>query len=396
MQDSGTMALTAEDGILPGERDDTRIPKRPGQFDFDGNSLDFAGLIIVNALLSMVTLGIYRFWAKTHIRRFLWRSVRFQGERFEYTGRGKELLIGFLIITAILLPVYLILSFLGQWLAQNGQEGAVVAVNLFTALAALFLIGVAMYRAQRYRLSRTRWRGIRFALTGSPSAYGLRFFGFTLLNMVTLGLVYPFMIVGLWRRIWAETTFGSEPFSCDAAGRALFGTFLLHALAMLVVTLVVGGGLFFVILGASGELEALTMAARYRLPPPESTGPVLAFGGLFSLWVGNIAALPVWVSFLGRKYRYLAAHTRIGGSHFVVDYTYGQLLGLAFGNLMWVIFTMGLLKPYTYFRTTRFMCAHMSLSDPLAADTILQSQQPVPGSGEGLADAFDVDGLGDF
>ena len=38
------------------------------------------------------------------------------------------------------------------------------------------VVGNAMYRAQRYRLSRTEWRGIRGGLVGSPGAYGWTYF----------------------------------------------------------------------------------------------------------------------------------------------------------------------------------------------------------------------------
>ena len=58
---------------------------------------------MVNLLLTIVTLGIYRFWAKTRIRRYLWSQTEFLGDRFEYTGTGKELLIGFLIVFAFLI-----------------------------------------------------------------------------------------------------------------------------------------------------------------------------------------------------------------------------------------------------------------------------------------------------
>ncbi|WP_163317442.1 DUF898 family protein, partial [Enterobacter hormaechei] len=53
------------------------------------------------------TVGFYRFWLTTDIRRHLWSNTLIDGDGAEYTGRGKELLIGFLVALAILVPVYL-------------------------------------------------------------------------------------------------------------------------------------------------------------------------------------------------------------------------------------------------------------------------------------------------
>ena len=37
-------------------------------------------LTIINFLLGIVTLTIYRFWAKTNVRRHIWRCVHINGE----------------------------------------------------------------------------------------------------------------------------------------------------------------------------------------------------------------------------------------------------------------------------------------------------------------------------
>src|SRR4030043_1381420 len=84
-------------------------------------SSDLWRLLIRGALLLMVTLGIYRFWLATDVRRFLWSNTEIAGETLEYTGTPLELLLGFLIAIAILIPVYigfflaaLDLGFIGQ------------------------------------------------------------------------------------------------------------------------------------------------------------------------------------------------------------------------------------------------------------------------------------------
>lgn len=66
-------------------------------FVYDGRLGELYVLFIKNLLLTIITLGIYRFWAKTRVRRYLWSHTSLFGDRFEYTGTGKELFLGFLI-----------------------------------------------------------------------------------------------------------------------------------------------------------------------------------------------------------------------------------------------------------------------------------------------------------
>ena len=49
----------------------------------------------------------------------------------------------------------------------------------------------ACYRARRYRLTRTVFRGIRFHQSGSPWSYALRSLSWWIVTAMTLGLAYP-------------------------------------------------------------------------------------------------------------------------------------------------------------------------------------------------------------
>src|SRR6185437_9615849 len=61
-------------------------------------------LLIKNFLLTIVTLGFYRFWARVRVRRYFWSSLRLADEPLEYTGTGLELFVGFLIAVAVIAP----------------------------------------------------------------------------------------------------------------------------------------------------------------------------------------------------------------------------------------------------------------------------------------------------
>ena len=51
-------------------------------------------------VLMLLTLGWSRFWGRTRLRRYLWNHFAILGDRFEYRGRGIELLIGFVLALA--------------------------------------------------------------------------------------------------------------------------------------------------------------------------------------------------------------------------------------------------------------------------------------------------------
>src|ERR1700676_5446020 len=82
-------------------------PPLPAALSFSGDRGEFHRLVTRGALLELVTVGFYRFWLATDIRRHLWSHTSIDGDAAEYTGRGKELLIGFLIAMAVIVPVYL-------------------------------------------------------------------------------------------------------------------------------------------------------------------------------------------------------------------------------------------------------------------------------------------------
>src|SRR5262245_52016259 len=112
----------------------------------------FVKLIFKNGLLILLTTSIYRFWARTNMRRYLWNNVVIGGEPLEYTGRGIELFIGFLIASSILFPVFLLYTAL-QFLLMNSDWGLYALGFLYVA-AIMVLTQVAIYRMRRYKLTR--------------------------------------------------------------------------------------------------------------------------------------------------------------------------------------------------------------------------------------------------
>jgi len=184
---------------------------------FTGIRRDFRRLITRGALLEFITLGFYRFWLATDMRRHLWSHTEVGGDTAEYTGTAKELLIGFLFALAILVPIYLAYFYLTLEV-ERWAAFASVPLLLFFYLFTQF----AVYRARRYRLTRTIWRGVRFWMTGSGWNYAFRAFGWSILLGLTLGLALPWQRASLERYKMRHTHYGDLPGRFEGTGGELF------------------------------------------------------------------------------------------------------------------------------------------------------------------------------
>jgi len=130
-------------------------------FTFEGNWREYAPIAFTNLLLTIVTLGVYRFWATTRTRRYLWSRSRFVDENLEWAGSGKELMIGFLLAMLVFAVPFILVTQVAQAMILRGQIALGTGLTLASWLMIFYLGGLARYRALRYRLGRTRWRGIR-------------------------------------------------------------------------------------------------------------------------------------------------------------------------------------------------------------------------------------------
>ena len=118
-----------------------RVAATPG-VEVDGGIGEFTGIFVVNLLLTIITIGIYRFWAITRWRRYFWSHMAFQEERFEYTGRGGKLFLGALFgagrLDRVECPAELLSDFLLAGPSGTGFHLAMVALYL-----TFFLLGAA-------------------------------------------------------------------------------------------------------------------------------------------------------------------------------------------------------------------------------------------------------------
>ncbi len=192
-------------------------PPPPAAVSFSGDRGEFRRLVMRGTGLELVTVGFYRFWLATDIRRHLWSNTDIGDDAAEYTGRGKELLLGFLFALAILVPIYLVYFLIGLEV-ERAKAFAGLPLVLFFYLFGQF----AIYRARRYRLTRTVWCGVRFWMSGSGWAFAARSALWGILVILTVGLMLPWREAALERYKMRHSYYGDLPGRFDGRGWEFF------------------------------------------------------------------------------------------------------------------------------------------------------------------------------
>jgi uncharacterized membrane protein YjgN (DUF898 family) len=353
----------------------------------DGRFGELFVLFIINVLLGIVTLGFYRFWGKTRIRKYIWSRTSFRGERFEYSGTGMELFIGFLFAFLLFGP-----PFIGfyAWVyfdppPQKPQSAAelqrileIYGVAMILAILAFYFMHVATFAAYRYRLSRTQWRGIRGSVAGSAWTYGFMGFGLSMLNGLSLGWTKPWADTVLLRYRLNQTTIGSAPLSCNIEAGKLYPAFALAWVITMVATIAAIGGI-------TAMFVSLMDLRTGRADPPTTTFViilVLLYLLIPVVWLGTINF------YRAALIRQTAAASKLSGLAFRFDVGGWRLLWFNFSNFFLVLISLGLLLPLVILRYARLVGEFLRVEGDLDYGQVRQSQDRGPRYGEGIAEFF--------
>ena len=389
---------------------------------FEGRRRPLAVLLLRNLLFSVLTLGIYRFWARTHVRRFVWRHTVLLDDALEYLGTGGELFIGFLIAVAVLLPVFAAYSLL-QFLFADGSQYALIALEVLYYLALFFLIQIAIHRMRRYRLTRTAWRGVRFGLGGSSLAYARVTFGYGLLTVATLGFAYPWMRVATMGYFARHAHFGTAEIGLAPNARWLFRRWL----AVVAPLIAVFGLSIAVNLEQIEDIQYFMEQEDNR-----SLGEAILRLVILPLLVWPITIL-TWIWYRVVEFRHMVGHLTVGDTGFVSSarpkYVFWRILvfvvsivligalvgafvasittGLARTGVEPTTIVVAVLIPFLVLvllagiiktllldiPLLAHACETLEISNAGALEDVAQSSAAVPSYGEGTAEALDVGGF---
>jgi uncharacterized membrane protein YjgN (DUF898 family) len=351
----------------------TAEPEGSRAIEFTGSWREYLPIAITNALLIICTLGIYRFWAAARQRRYLWSRTRFIDDQLEWTGTGREMFFGFLIVIAVLAPFFLFFQFALPALIVRGKQEAGFGIIFLFEIAIIYLGGFARFRALRYRLSRTWWHGIRGGSNDPGWTYGGEYLGRVFLAAITMWIAWPWMAVRLWNARWNAMSFGPLEFrsALTAEGLKRRWALLYAAFGFLFV------GVFLLI----GTMAVLGDPAKSPIVS------LAVFGFILLFYLAIPLATLHWYA---KYFRHAAEATSLGELEFGFDATTLQWLGLFLGNLALAVVTLGFGMTYWGYRSWAFMVRHMHVYGTIDVGDLTQSTTHSPREAEGFADAFDV------
>jgi uncharacterized membrane protein YjgN (DUF898 family) len=306
------------------------------ELSFHGTGKEYFGIIIVNWLLTIITLGIYYPWARARKIKYRYGSTELNGDRLAFHGTGQEMFFGFLkliLILVLIIAIYFSLAFLFKWFI----------LGIFIFYLALFAImPLAIHGAFRYRMSRTSWRGIRFGYRGEKKEFVLKFLKWMFLTIITLGLYGPWMAVNLRKYVIDRLRMGDIEGKYSAEGIDLF------------------------ILNLKGYVFT-----------------VFTLGIYFFWWQRDLFAFYIDNISLHKDEKTIQLNsTATGGGFF-------KLIAL---NFLIVVFTLGLGYAWAEVRTMRFVVNNIKLTGDMDLSLLQQTEENYGDAmGEGIADFFDID-----
>ena len=359
----------------------------------NGTFFNVLKLALKNAGLTIVTLTLYRFWARTSMRRRLWSRAWVMGDPLEYTGTALELFRGFLIA----LPCFFLPAIFVFYIAPLAMEPWVAGwLTLGFYVLSVPLVAAARFWMRRYQLSRTRWRGIRMGLSGSGWGFAAASWGWWVLQMLSLGWYTPAARMNRAKLMWENTRFGDQPFEFiddrESPQKGLWWPFALGWFAAPIAWFLSFFVVAFVIasMGLSGVFGP---DAAARQTAPEQTEVMIGVAVSLAAFAVTFltSMLLCWAPYSAASMNRIASLISLDGARFRLK---AKTLSLFFVTLAgWIItiFSIGLLAPMAGFLQVRYVLNRLEIIGAPSFAEIGQSVIAEQGSGEGLGDAFDLD-----
>ncbi|MCR9142965.1 MAG: YjgN family protein [bacterium] len=312
---------------------------REQRFSFRGSGGELFGIYIVNIILTGVTLGIYSFWARVKIQKYLYQKTYFLNENFDYHATGQELFLGFLKGAAVVIGAMLVYTLVAYVLTMlMGESGGLVALLLLYA-AIIGALPFLIIGSTRFHLSRSSWRNLRFHFSGTPAELQKDFYTGVLLTIVTLGIYGPWFTIKMRKFFTNKSNYGNQAFRFEGDGMELFKIYLVGFL-LTIVTL-----------------------------------------GIYSFWLQ--ASL----------IRYFAENTSVQGKNFRSDITGGQILGTTILTLLMIVFSLGLAFPWAIVMLQKLYLETTALEGAVDLDQIEGRKDGGASSlSDGIGDAADAVG----
>lgn len=353
----------AEHFIGAGSTDfgNTPPPPAPLRLSFTGSGSEYFRIWIVNALLTVVTLGIYSAWAKVRTLQYFYRNTRLDDAAFDYHGKPGAILKGRAIV--------LVLAMVVQFSGAVSPVLPLVFALVFGAVWPYLLV-----RSLRFRMANSSYRGLRFAFTGGDKEAYKVFLLWPILSMLTLGLLAPLAHQRFKHYQHNHTRFGTAPFAFDAKSGDFYGVYLRTGMVTAL----------FMIVGALLSAIAIPAGADTK------GGVALVVGGTLAFTYFGIMLTGPY--FTAKLQNLVWSHTTLAPHRFESRVGAGRMIFITVTNWIAIALTCGLFLPFAKVRSTRYRVESVTMfaAGPLDAFVAGEAEQ-VGALGDAAVDWYDID-----
>lgn len=361
-------------------------PAQP--FAHTGKFFNVLGLALKNAGLTIITFTLYRFWARTSMRKRLWSRAWVMGDPMEYTGTAGELVRGFLIA----LPCFFLPAIFVFYIAPLAMDPTIAGWLTFGFyIISVPLIAAARYWMRRYQLSRTRWRGIRLGLAGSAWGFAAASWGWWVLQGLSLFWYTPAARMNRARLMWENARFGDQPFEFINDGhspqKGLWWPFALGWFGFMLA--------FFISAMLGGVITAVLYERGILTPPTDGDATSAAIAtaviGIAIIALTIVLAYSFWAPYRAAALNRIASLISLDGARFKLRAKTFSFLFVSLAGWIITIFSLGLLAPVAGYLQIRYVLNRLEIIGTPRFAEIGQSIVEAPRVGESLGDAFDLD-----
>ncbi|MBU1668777.1 DUF898 domain-containing protein [bacterium] len=326
-------------------------------FVFEGTGKEYFRIWIVNIALTILTLGIYSAWAKVRSNRYMYANTYLNGSNFEYNADPIRILIGRIIVVGF----YVLFVVFSQYLFMF-EVAAGIAIMAFLAMPWL------VRQAVSFKLRNTSYRNVPFRYTGRTRDFYVFFLLHGLLNIFTFFLAFPFSYVRFKELVLHHAHYGHGTFSFRGKVQnvyeiyfSIIGWTMLFLIAMALIIAVLGG-----IYGSSFGAEEMIMLSGGGL---EEEGAQLGVGSIMTGMVTFVMLLIYLPIIFGQKglsdayfSNYVRNHTKLEEAPLKGEMNPFKLAWISITNALAIIFTLGLLYPWSKIRYLKYKLEHTSFA----------------------------------
>jgi len=314
-----------------------------------GEGREYFRIWIVNTALTILTLGFYWPWARVRSRRYFYSHTELNSQSFEYLAKPIPILFGYLIV----------LFGIGIY---NGSQFIHPALVLLVLLLFFCIWPWLYWKAIRFRFHNSSYLGIRFQFKGTlKESYQINFL-WSLLIIVTGGLIYPFIEYKRKNYVFNHLYFGQTPFQFKAEAGKFYIIYLIAYAVIIAVYMVLIGVIF---IAAMGFGFAANASNGDGVMDSDALGFVLIILGGIAYFLLLLILTGVQVYLSTQILNYCLNQLKLAnGIRIEAHIKFWEMLKIRITNLLLIIITLGIYTPWAAVRKHRYLVGCLAVHVP--------------------------------